>query len=81
MPPHSSRLTYSDSGVSIAAGDALVDNIKTIIQSTVRPGCVSDLGMFGGAFDLKKAGYDDPLLVSGTDGVGTKLKVCWYTSQ
>lgn len=61
--------------MDIAAGDSLVTNIKPLAGGTARPGCTADLGMFGGLFDLKAAGYDDPLLVSGTDGVGTKLKV------
>ncbi len=70
-----SGLSYKDSGVDISAGDALVDSIKPFAAATSRPGCTADLGMFGGIFDVKAAGYKDPLLVSGTDGVGTKLKV------
>ncbi|XP_064642263.1 trifunctional purine biosynthetic protein adenosine-3-like [Lineus longissimus] len=69
------RLSYKDSGVDISAGDSLVQAIKPVARSTSRPGCQVDLGMFGGMFDLKAAGYEDPLLVSGTDGVGTKLKI------
>ena len=68
-------LTYADAGVSIDAGDALVDAIKPLAKSTSRPGASVDLGGFGGAFDLKAAGLTDPILVSGTDGVGTKLKL------
>ena len=68
-------LTYSASGVHIAAGDQLVANIKPLAASTSRAGCTADLGGFGGIFDLKCTDYHDPLLVSGTDGVGTKLKV------
>ncbi|CAI5772619.1 trifunctional purine biosynthetic protein adenosine-3 [Podarcis lilfordi] len=68
-------LTYKDSGVDIAAGNTLVQNIKPLAAATSRPGCNADLGGFAGLFDLKAAGYKDPILVSGTDGVGTKLKI------
>lgn len=68
-------LTYASAGVSIDAGDALVQAIKPLAKSTVRPGCDADLGGFGGSFDLKPLGFNDPILVSGTDGVGTKLRV------
>lgn len=68
-------LTYSDAGVSIESGDALINNIKPLAKSTRRPGADAALGGFGGAFDLKAAGYSDPVLVSGTDGVGTKLRI------
>jgi phosphoribosylformylglycinamidine cyclo-ligase len=61
--------------VDIDAGDALVENLKPLAKSTARTGADADLGGFGGLFDLKAAGFADPLLVSGTDGVGTKLKV------
>ena len=71
-----SGLSYKDAGVDIGAGDRLVEGIKPMAAATSRAGCTADLGMFGGIFDLKVAGYTNPLLVSGTDGVGTKLKVC-----
>ena len=68
-------LTYEDAGVSIAAGNALVKAIGPLAKSTSRPGADVALGGFGGFFDLKAAGYDDPLLVAANDGVGTKLKL------
>ncbi len=68
-------LTYADAGVSIAAGNALVKAIAPLARSTARPGANAELGGFGGFFDLKAAGYDDPLLVAANDGVGTKLKL------
>ena len=68
-------LTYADAGVSIATGNALVKAIGPLARSTARPGAGAELGGFGGLFDLKAAGYDDPLLVAANDGVGTKLKL------
>src|SRR5215210_5746410 len=68
-------LTYADAGVSIAAGNALVKAIAPLAKSTRRPGADAELGGFGGFFDLKAAGYKDPLLVAANDGVGTKLKL------
>ncbi|XP_037688087.1 trifunctional purine biosynthetic protein adenosine-3 isoform X1 [Choloepus didactylus] len=68
-------LTYKESGVDIAAGNMLVQKIKPLAKATSRPGCEVDLGGFAGLFDLKAAGFKDPLLASGTDGVGTKLKI------
>ncbi|XP_030887261.1 trifunctional purine biosynthetic protein adenosine-3 [Leptonychotes weddellii] len=68
-------LTYKESGVDIAAGNVLVKKIKPLAKATSRPGCDVDLGGFAGLFDLKAAGFKDPLLASGTDGVGTKLKI------
>jgi phosphoribosylformylglycinamidine cyclo-ligase len=73
--PPSQGLTYASAGVDIDAGDALVEAIKPLAKSTARPGANADLGGFGGAFDLKAAGFKDPVLVSGTDGVGTKLRL------
>ena len=68
-------LTYADAGVDIEAGNALVERIKPASARTSRPGSVAGLGGFGGLFDLKAAGYEDPIIVAATDGVGTKLKV------
>jgi phosphoribosylformylglycinamidine cyclo-ligase len=67
--------TYAGAGVSIAAGNALVRAIAPLAKATARPGADASLGGFGGFFDLKAAGYDDPLLVAANDGVGTKLKL------
>ena len=72
-------LTYRDAGVDIDAGDALIDRIKPLAAMTRRAGADAELGGFGGVFDLKAAGFDDPVLVSGTDGVGTKLKLAFET--
>src|SRR4030095_1647764 len=69
------RVTYKDAGVDIDAGDALVDRIAPAAKATARPGAGADLGGFGGLFDLKAAGFKDPLLVASTDGVGTKVKL------
>ncbi|KAG8938162.1 hypothetical protein FRC00_000520, partial [Tulasnella sp. 408] len=69
------RLTYASAGVSVDAGNDLVDAIKPLVRSTKRPGADGEIGGFGGNFDLKAIGYKDPILVSGTDGVGTKLRV------
>jgi phosphoribosylformylglycinamidine cyclo-ligase len=68
-------LTYKDAGVSIDAGNALVKAIGPLARSTARPGADAALGGFGGIFDLKACGYQDPLLVAANDGVGTKLKL------
>jgi phosphoribosylformylglycinamidine cyclo-ligase len=68
-------LTYKDAGVDIDAGDALVDRIAPAARATARAGADAALGGFGGLFDLKAAGFKDPLLVASTDGVGTKLKL------
>jgi phosphoribosylformylglycinamidine cyclo-ligase len=74
-------LTYKDAGVSIDAGNALVKAIGPIARSTARPGADAELGGFGGFFDLKAAGYSDPLLVAANDGVGTKLKLAIETGR
>ncbi len=81
-PPSSERpngLTYADAGVDIDAGDALVEAIKPLAKATRRPGAEASLGGFGALFDLKAAGFVDPLLVATTDGVGTKLKIAIET--
>src|SRR5471030_3077568 len=72
-------LSYAKAGVDIDAGNALVEAIRPLALATRRPGADAALGGFGALFDLKAAGYDDPLLVSTTDGVGTKLKVAIET--
>src|SRR4249920_3582994 len=68
-------LTYADSGVDIDAGNRLVDLIKPMVRATARPGADAEIGGFGGLFDLKAAGFKDPVLVAATDGVGTKVKI------
>lgn len=79
MSERPNGLTYAQAGVDIDAGNALVERIKPLAKSTRRAGAEASLGGFGALFDLKAAGYDDPLLVSTTDGVGTKLKVAIET--
>lgn len=74
-------ITYRDAGVDIDAGNRLVELIKPLARSTRRAGADTDLGGFGGLFDLKGAGFRDPVLVSATDGVGTKLKIAIDTGQ
>lgn len=68
-------LTYSDAGVDIDAGNLMVEKIKPAVRSTRRPGADGEIGGFGGLFDLKAAGFNDPVLVAANDGVGTKLKI------
>jgi phosphoribosylformylglycinamidine cyclo-ligase len=72
-------LDYRTAGVDIAAGDALVEAIKPLAKATTRAGVMGGLGGFGALFDLKAAGFTDPVLVSTTDGVGTKLKIAIET--
>ncbi|MBC4014582.1 phosphoribosylformylglycinamidine cyclo-ligase [Siccirubricoccus deserti] len=74
-------LTYRDAGVDIDAGDALVEAIKPLARATARRGSMGGLGGFGALFDLKAAGFTDPVLVSSTDGVGTKLRVAIDAGQ
>ncbi|MGJ8545450.1 MAG: phosphoribosylformylglycinamidine cyclo-ligase [Sulfitobacter sp.] len=74
-------ITYADAGVDIDAGNALVERIKPAAKRTARPGVMSGLGGFGALFDLKAAGYSDPVLVAATDGVGTKLRIAIDTGN
>jgi phosphoribosylformylglycinamidine cyclo-ligase len=74
-------MTYRDAGVDIDAGDALVDHIKPLAKATSRSGVMGGLGGFGALFDLKAAGFADPVLVSSTDGVGTKLRIAIDTGR
>ncbi|XP_023211833.1 trifunctional purine biosynthetic protein adenosine-3-like [Centruroides sculpturatus] len=74
-------LTYKDSGVDITKADKLVEKIKHLAKSTRRPGTIGSIGGFGAVFDIRLAGYTNPLLVSGTDGVGTKLKLAHYCNK
>jgi phosphoribosylformylglycinamidine cyclo-ligase len=74
-------LTYAKAGVSIDAGNALVEAIKPLARSTARPGARADLGGFGALFDVKAAGFNDPVLVATNDGVGTKVKIAIETGR
>jgi phosphoribosylformylglycinamidine cyclo-ligase len=74
-PPDPHSLTYADSGVDIDAGNAMVEAIKPMVRATRRPGADAEIGGFGGLFDLRAAGFVDPVLVAANDGVGTKLKI------
>ena len=74
-------LTYADSGVDIDAGNRMVDLIKPLVKATARPGADAEIGGFGGLFDLKRAGFSDPVLVAATDGVGTKVKIAIETGS
>lgn len=73
--PGQNGLTYAQAGVDIDAGNAMVDQIKPLVRATRRPGADAEIGGFGGLFDLKAAGFTDPILVAANDGVGTKVKI------
>ena len=81
MSDKTNGLSYAEAGVDIDAGNALVDRIKPAARATNRPGVMAGLGGFGALFDLKAAGYADPVLVAATDGVGTKLRIAIDTGQ
>ncbi|MEO0624005.1 MAG: phosphoribosylformylglycinamidine cyclo-ligase [Pseudomonadota bacterium] len=81
MTDRENSLTYAQSGVDIDAGADLVERIKPAAARTKRPGAMAGLGGFGGLFDLKAAGYEDPVLVAATDGVGTKLRIAIDTDR
>ena len=74
-------LTYAEAGVDIDAGNRMVELIKPLVRATRRAGADAEIGGFGGLFDLKRAGFADPVLVAATDGVGTKLKIAIETGQ
>ena len=81
MAHEKSAIGYKDAGVDIDAGNRLVDRIRPAAGKTHRAGVMGAIGGFGGLFDLKAAGFDDPVLVAATDGVGTKLKIAIETGQ
>ena len=73
--------SYRDAGVDVDAGNRAVEEIKEAVRSTYRPEVLGDLGGFGGLFALNAARYKEPVLVSGTDGVGTKLQIAFMTGR
>jgi len=75
------RATYKDAGVDIAAGNSFVNMIKPLVKATSRPEVLADIGGFGGLFSLNTSKYKNPVLVSGTDGVGTKLKIAFMADR
>src|ERR1700750_1379771 len=80
MTDRKDSLTYADWGVDIDAGNRLVDMIKPLVRATARAGADAEIGGFVGLFDLKAAGFTDPILVAATDGVGTKVKIAIETA-
>jgi phosphoribosylformylglycinamidine cyclo-ligase len=74
-------LTYAEAGVDIDAGNRMVELIKPLVRATARAGADAEIGGFGGLFDLKRAGFSDPVLVAATDGVGTKVKIAIETGR
>ncbi|GJD48874.1 Phosphoribosylformylglycinamidine cyclo-ligase [Methylobacterium crusticola] len=76
-----SGMTYAGAGVDIDAGNAMVEAIKPLVRATRRPGADAEIGGFGGLFDLKAAGFADPILVAANDGVGTKVKIAIETGR
>jgi phosphoribosylformylglycinamidine cyclo-ligase len=74
-------LTYAQAGVDIDAGNRMVELIKPLVRATARRGADAEIGGFGGLFDLKRAGFADPVLVAATDGVGTKVKIAIETGR
>lgn len=81
MSTSKNGLTYAEAGVDIDAGNAMVDGIRAIVRSTARAGADAEIGGFGGLFDLKAAGFTDPILVAANDGVGTKVKIAIETGR
>jgi phosphoribosylformylglycinamidine cyclo-ligase len=81
MSDKGSGFTYADAGVDIDAGNRMVELIKPLVRATARRGADGEIGGFGGIFDLKSAGYSDPVLVASTDGVGTKVKIAVETGR
>lgn len=79
MTAKKNGLTYAEAGVDIDAGNAMVDQIKPLVRATRRPGADAEIGGFGGLFDLKAAGFKDPILVAANDGVGTKVMIAIET--
>jgi len=74
-------LTYAEAGVDVDAGNRMVDDIRSVVRATARPGADAEIGGFGGLFDLKAAGFRDPILVAANDGVGTKIKIAIETGR
>ncbi len=81
MTTRTNGLSYSDAGVDIDAGNETVDLIRAQVRSTRRPGADAEIGGFGGLFDLKAAGFKDPILVAANDGVGTKVKIAFESGR